>query len=286
MSSEFKEVDTPPIYTVQVLSSIKHEVMLVSAVNAEQAWVAEQGDNTLQLISSTGKVLKTQQTDFEIFDFTITPSGSLYVTADDGKDVKLLNKDSNDFVKIIDTGPESTLRLYTYGVCISKNGEILVGLFRKGESKVVRFSTSGEILQTIQYHSDGKTHLFYHPMFLVENIVNGDICVNDFFSRLTVVDKFGNLRFKYTGPKTDAKEKKCTFGYIQTDRLGNILICDNDASTVHILDQDGNFLQYLLTSKNGLEKPVGMSIDNSDNLWICHGDQSNKHIMIIKYIHE
>lgn len=282
MSTEDK-VDTLPKYEVQVLTSMKKEASLVSAVNTDQAWVADNGDNILHLVSSTGQVFKMQKTDFDIFDFTTTSSGTIYVTADDGKDVKLLNKDSNEFIKIIDTGPESTLRLYTYGVCVSKDEEILVALFRKGESKVVRFSTSGEILQSIQYHPDGKTQLFYHPMYLVENIVNSDICVIDCFSHVTVVDKLGNLRFKYAGPNMEVKENKFLFSYIVTDRFGNILVSEFDTSSIHLIDKDGNFIQYLLTSKNGLEKPRGMSIDNSDNLWICCGDQDNKHVMIIKY---
>lgn len=60
MSTEDK-VDTLPKYEVQVLTSMKKEASLVSAVNTDQAWVADNGDNILHLVSPTGQVFKMQK---------------------------------------------------------------------------------------------------------------------------------------------------------------------------------------------------------------------------------
>ena len=51
-------------------------------------------------------------------------------------------------------------------------------------------------------------------------------------------------------------------------RLAHVLIADYNQQKVHILDQDGQFQQYLLTKKQGLGRPWSIDVDTEGNAWV------------------
>ena len=52
------------------------------------------------------------------------------------------------------------------------------------------------------------------------------------------------------------------------DQMGHILITDYSNHRVHILDQKGCFIQYILTSHQGLHQPVTIDVDKEGNMWV------------------
>ena len=50
--------------------------------------------------------------------------------------------------------------------------------------------------------------------------------------------------------------------------MGHILIADTDNDRVRILDQEGRFIQYILTSQQGLHKPRNIDVDREGYVWV------------------
>ncbi|XP_056015295.1 uncharacterized protein LOC125673379 [Ostrea edulis] len=183
--------------------------------------------------------------------------------------------------KLIATGdwvPESIYSSHS-------NGDILVAMNRNKEWKVTRYSKGGEELQDIQF--GGRAQALYHSInFITENI-NGDICASDFIThKVVVVTRSGQYRFFYSGHRS--QNEFWPFG-ICTDVLGNILVCNGrledfyNCSSVHLLDQDGQFLSLLLTPKHCPPRPRAICVDDQHNLWI--GCQNSSTICVYTYLH-
>ncbi|XP_062619383.1 uncharacterized protein LOC134280952, partial [Saccostrea cucullata] len=102
------------------------------------------------------------------------------------------------------------------------------------EGKVVRYSDTGQYIQTIQHNSNG-LGIYSFPRYITENL-NGDIIVSDFLRRaVVVVDYEGRHRFSYTGPETGVIISP--YG-VCIDALSHILVCDQNSNTVQMIDKD------------------------------------------------
>lgn len=117
------------------------------------------------------------------------------------------------------------------------------------------------------------------PTLITENI-NGDIIVAGLLCGVLGMDRSGRHRFSY-------KESESGFQIrakgICTDSLLHILVSDSFDSAVHMLNQYGQFLCYLLTTPNGA-CPSGLMFDfDAHLLWIRAKDKSNK-ICAYRYI--
>lgn len=108
---------------------------------------------------------------------------------------------------------------------------------------------------------------------------NLDICVADTGScDVVVVNRTGGLRFKYTGPPPSINTSFKP-GVITTDNYGQILTADSHNERIHILDQDGQFLRYIVVQKS--DCPFSLSIDIKNRLFLA-GEKSGN-IKIISY---
>lgn len=117
------------------------------------------------------------------------------------------------------------------------------------------------------------------PTLITENI-NGDIIVAGLLCGVLGMDRSGRHRFSY-------KESESGFQIrakgICTDTLLHILVSDSFDSAVHMLNQYGQFLCYLLTTPNGA-CPSGLMFDfDAHLLWIRAKDKSNR-ICAYRYI--
>ena len=100
--------------------------------------------------------------------------------------------------------------------------------------------------------------------------INRDICVSD-ATALVVIDKLGNLRFRYHGKVFDTFDKPFTPRGITTDPWGNILIADLENMFIHLFDQDGNFVRYI-TCDWSLYKIIDVSCDENGRVWVEERD--------------
>ena len=177
-------------------------------------------------------------------------------------------------------------------------GDLLVGMFRQfsdilkyglqldstiksNRGRVVRFDGTGKQTQVIEHECLNYT-AYIHPIYITENN-NGDVVVSDRRGAVVVSNREGKHRFSYTGPP--AKSGLLPYG-ICTDALSNILVCDGKTKAVHMLDQDGNFLSFLLTTaeSTGLNViPFSLSYDRRTHLLLVGSELMNI-VFVYRYI--
>ena len=59
-------------------------------------------------------------------------------------------------------------------------------------------------------------------------------------------------------------------------------MCDRASNTVDLLNQDGGFLSFILSSQQGIKYPFGVCVDDENNL---HVGQANTNLVTVyKYL--
>nr|XP_022321637.1 E3 ubiquitin-protein ligase TRIM71-like [Crassostrea virginica] len=135
-----------------------------------------------------------------------------------------------------------------YDITGSASGDLLVCLRKDNKSKVVRYSSTGTVLQEIQYDSQGEP-LYQYAWYIAEN-VNRDIIVTDFKKKIViVVDRLGIFRYTYSGKDNDLDAMS-----VATDSVGHVFVTDFKGDKIHMLDKAGRFLRYI-EPKGGIKRP-------------------------------
>ncbi|XP_061195397.1 E3 ubiquitin-protein ligase TRIM71-like [Saccostrea echinata] len=254
----------------------KENLLYATCLDDRSAYISGEGPGIL-LIDRSGTELDNVSTDSKPWGLGVMQDGSLIYT--DGSDKAIYSFSlSKEKTKLITTehGPR--------GLCCIRSGDILVCMGLFNAARVVKYSKSGKKIQEFQTDQNGE-RLFIHPRFICEN-VNDDFCISDLNfmnNNVVVLNKSGNLRFRYDGNvvfKT-LKEEFQPSG-VATDSLGHILIADNANKAVHLISQDGNFLSYILTEDDGISRPWGISVDTSDNLWLV--EEENTCVKVYQYL--
>lgn len=134
---------------------------------------------------------------------------------------------------------------------------------------MTRYRETGDIhvLQKLQLYKKGDANKIM-PIYITENI-NRDIIVSSWStSKVVAVDKTGQHRFTYKLRSFEFRPMG-----ICTDVLGQIIVCNNKTPepNVHLLDVDGNFLLYLLTSTIGFRSRA-LCVDDKHNLYVGVND--------------
>ncbi|XP_078327006.1 uncharacterized protein LOC144623031 [Crassostrea virginica] len=134
------------------------------------------------------------------------------------------------------------------GITGSASGDLLVCLIKDDQSKVVRYNSTGTVLQEIQYDSQGQP-LYQDAWYITEN-VNGDIIVTDFKTKTVIaVDRLGIFRYTYS-----VKKNVSEFCSLATDSVGHVYVADSNGDKIHMLDRDGRFLRYIIP-EGGIKSP-------------------------------
>ncbi|KAJ8318906.1 hypothetical protein KUTeg_003997 [Tegillarca granosa] len=264
------------VMDAKIVSRFTSDQTSVVTTGNDQAWIWNFNDRHMSLVTSDGEVIQCINTEFDVCDAAVSTYGDLLVTVCNGNKVKMLTKHKT-FTDVY-TAADDCL---TGGITTSDTGNVLVTLNKVKDSKVVEISTSGKLVRTIQYDTADNKSLFDRPWFICSNI-NGDIIVSDDRNKVVAVSESGTKRFIY-----DGKERKLqnSFNprYVVTDKYGNILIADYYNSAVHVLDQDGKFIKYLITGEHGCDKPFGMDINSSDRLWLYNNGPSEVFVTKLSY---
>ncbi|XP_061167481.1 uncharacterized protein LOC133176373 [Saccostrea echinata] len=245
------------------------DVYHVSLDQSDRLWISDLYSNLVQTDLQGNVIQKIKTSGRNEGYHTVTQDGDLIFTDRKKKVINRITQD-NSITEFIKTGDWKPLSIHSSHI----NGDLLVGMMKDREAKVTRYKT-GKELQNIQRDNKGQ-RLYETPYYITENI-NGDICTSDFNKRaVVVVNKSGQHRFSYTGQESGFRP----FG-ICTDVLGHILVCDDYSDTVHLLDQDGQFLSLLLTQQQGVYAPRSVCVDDENNLYV---GQLGNTLTVYKYI--
>uniref|UniRef100_A0A8W8LQ51 B box-type domain-containing protein n=1 Tax=Magallana gigas TaxID=29159 RepID=A0A8W8LQ51_MAGGI len=251
LSSSFTKVRK---YTVPGVDDVFH----ISLGKSGRLWVSDIHGNLVQTDLQGNQLQEIQTSGQDEGYHTVTQDGDLIYTDKYNKVIYRITPD-NTITEFIKTGGWEPLSIYSSHI----NGDLLVGMIKGGEpSKVTRYNKTGTEKQNIQRDNKGQP-LYKYPHYITENI-NGDVCVSDANKHaVVVVDKSGQHRFSYTRQGSEFNP----YG-ICTDVLGHILVCDDISETVHLLDQDGQFLSLLLAEQQGVGWPCSVCVDDENNLWV------------------
>ena len=210
----------------------------------------------------------TIDTDLDFEDVVLSVQGELLISDTTNTCITSISPD-----KVVSTLFRTQWK--PYGLCYLQSGDIGVTFFDEG--RVVIYSRSGKVVQDLD------TKLFNYPYRVAQNKINKDFCICDKSStyslslgKITALDTSNRLKYEYIG------QGNTNFYPMDlcTDSAGRVLITDIP-NRVHIQDQDGQFLQYLLTAEQGLCLPVSIDVDNGGNAWVV---QYDGHVKVVKYI--
>ncbi|XP_061195248.1 uncharacterized protein LOC133203488 [Saccostrea echinata] len=143
------------------------------------------------------------------------------------------------------------------------NGNILLGMNSDNDMKIVRYSRKGRKLQDIL--RDDKPETLPLSLFYIMENINGDICTSA-YDKVVVLTRSGEYKFSYNGHKSQSRFR--SYG-ICTDVLGYILMyngSDLNHSSVHLLDQFGRFISFILTPDQCPYEPCALCVDDHHNL--------------------
>ncbi|XP_078327225.1 uncharacterized protein LOC144617672 [Crassostrea virginica] len=147
-----------------------------------------------------------------------------------------------------------------FGITSTASGDLLVCLRKDDQSKVVRYSSTGTVLQEIQYDSQCQP-LYQWAWNIAENI-NGDVIVTDFKRNAAVaVNQSGMFQYSYGGEKRASE-----FSSVTTDTVGHVFISDFRGDKIHMLDQYGKFLRYIIPQGEKIDHPRALCMLDDDEL--------------------
>ncbi|XP_022301440.2 uncharacterized protein LOC111109560 [Crassostrea virginica] len=263
-------INYPVMAEPRILTAIQTEyegwtkgLQSLSCLGDNQLWTSG-NEKTMRLYNLQGELMREVETlsGNKPKDITVTQSKDLVYVDITDRSLNLVSKTHiRPLIKL-----KGWVPLF---LCKESSGDLLVIMDSdKGEqTKVVRYSGSTEI-QSIQWDARNKPLYSFgpHTKYLSENM-NLDICVADSAARaIVVVSKAGKFRFKYTGSLISTSEGSFKPVGISTDSKSKIMTTDEHTQTIHIIDQDGQFLRYIDNCK--LKNPRVMCVDSKDNLFV------------------
>ncbi|XP_052696006.1 uncharacterized protein LOC128174506 [Crassostrea angulata] len=254
-------------YTIPDFDSVYH----LSLGKSGRLWVSDDKGRLVKTDGQGNLLQKIQTSGKDCGIHTVTLNGDLIYLDTDNK-VLFKIAINNAITKFVETGARLPLCLCSFHI----SEDIFVGMIKGGESKVTRYNKTGKKIQNIQRDNKGQG-LYSNPRYITENI-NGDICVSDLRKKaVVVVKKSGQHRFSYKGRGAVLYP----FG-LCTDNSGNIVVCDSMKNTIHLLDQDGQFIFQLLTGQHEVKLPRSVCVDDENNIYV--GQYNTNALKVYMYL--
>lgn len=264
MSTVYKAVQLASINVS--LKEVKH----ISCLMPNRLWVSDM--KKVQEIDEKGHLLRELDICYTLFgSHTLTDSGDLLFLKDN--DVYMLTSKG----KIRNLFISASLHFCIHSSRIT--GDILIGDI----NKVTRYNNLGMKIHQIEFDNDGRS-LYVETIFITENI-NGDIIVSDNGKNAIVaIDHSRQHLFNYKGHRPLNTFRP---GGICTDAFGHILVCNvSDNPNVHLLDQKGHFLAYLLTEYPlGFDCPQTLCVDSEHNLYVGFSNDNKINVYRYRYMY-
>eukprot|EP00105_Crassostrea_gigas_P035775 XP_019919923.1 PREDICTED: tripartite motif-containing protein 2-like [Crassostrea gigas] len=282
-SHDFSPNKRPGTEKPRIIREIKTEheeinrLYSVCCQSDQEVWTSS-NDHIMRHFNLQGELVKSIKTKSgnKPKDIAITKKGYLAYTDYIVQTLNIVKEKQIQEIKLRKWRP--------HGVCTTSSGDLLVIMDSDNnrESKVVRYcSSKGKEKQSVQFDTNGLP--LYSPggiKYINENR-NEDICVSICWaSAVVVVSRVGKFRFSYNGPSTTATRSFNPYG-ITTDSQGRILTADCNNHSIHILDQDGQFIRYI--DNCNICCPYGLCVDTNDNLFVAEW-KSGKMKLIQNYV--
>ncbi|XP_078312238.1 uncharacterized protein LOC144618964 [Crassostrea virginica] len=257
----------------------------ISCVTPDRVWVSNI-NNLILTDTATVKQLHSVEDSLDsgTGKHTVNCDSEL-IYIDKDKNINKLSSDMKTTIKLI-KHTDTTCRPWCV-YCSPSSGDLLVGMLTAEspyKGKVMRYEkNTGKHKQTIP-HNDNTPHTLYEfPRFITENN-NGDVLVSDWYRRAVVVTSGeGVHRFSYTGPPSGSELRPRG---ICTDVMSHILVSDRRTHSVQMLDRNGQFLSYLLTTQSpGIHTPLwGLSYDVTNHVLYVGSELNNRTLSVYRYI--
>ena len=242
----------------------------IRPVSHDEAWIKYEKIGQLTLLNRSGQVKDTVPKEEGNNRFFVT-NDKRFISSDYTKQVVVSIEHSGKTSNIMVTSP-----LYPFNVGPALNGNILVTLVDKfkytrtadSQRKVQMITPGGELLHTYEFGEDCVTPVFTMPWKPTQNF-NSNVCAinmykiaDGFRGDVCVFYKDGGLKSLYSGNGGVF----CPFD-VCCDSLCNIICANVSDSSVHVIDSDGAFLEYLLTSDTCVPRPTAVALYR-DALWV------------------
>ncbi|XP_078312226.1 uncharacterized protein LOC111133302 [Crassostrea virginica] len=264
----------------------------ISRVTPDRVWVSDY--NKLILTdTATGKQLHSVEDPLHSGDGILTVNNdSELIYVDNAKNINKLSSDMKTTTTLIKHTDTTWRPLCVY--CSPSTGDLLVGMYREDKDTDIDIDTGTYTGKVMQYDNTGKlriypishdniSHRLYEfPRYITENN-NGDVLVSDYSCGVVVTSGEGVHRFSYTGPAPSGTGLFKPLG-ICTDVMSHILVIDSRTDTVQMLDRDGQFLSYLLTTQSQgiFGKPCSLSYDVTNHVLLV--GSFNRTLSVFRYI--
>ena len=250
------------------------------------------------LVNSFSTALAIDKKICSLSDISITPEGDILIVDKDNKMIKvfdasggaLFNTEISSF-----NAPKSISLFQVSGNALIKDDKQLkileieggiipgfapylkqpVGLCSLGG---VRFLITDWVSGNIHcINEDGQEEFKFPsqteaPSYICSDRETGRIAISDWKHNVVKVFAMdGKILFQY-GLDGDLNHP---FG-LSFDRHGHLLIADNWNHRVHLVDEHGKLIQYLLTADDGLQRPVCLAINPLGNLIVAEAQGAVK----------
>ncbi|XP_078312759.1 uncharacterized protein LOC111133990 [Crassostrea virginica] len=246
-------------YSVPGVNNALH----VSVDTSDRLWVSDFEGNLVQIDLQGKQLQKIQTSGGWESNHTATQDGDLIYTDKDERAICRITPDRK-ITEFIKTGDWTPVSVHSSRI----NGDILVLMMKDGEAKVTRHSKTGRKKKSIHKYTRHTGNR--HPCNITENI-NGDIVVSDFSEqKVMFVNKLGKtLCFgRYDCANTFLPTGICTEAH------GHILVWESWMETMHLFDQDWEFLGSTDFAYFGFMRINSLCVDVENNLYM--GRNTNK----------
>lgn len=257
----------------------------ISYATPDRLWVSDHNNLILMDTANAAKLLRVKDQLNSLTGIHTVNGACELIYIDKEHHIKKLSKNMKTTIIIIKNTNSAWKPWCLY--CSPLNGDLLIGMVKRDTDtnahagKVMRYDNTGRHTQTIPINNDKPDVLYKFPFYITEN-KNGDVVVSDFDRHAVVVTtNEGIPRFYYARPPQWASEFKPRG--VCTDALSHILVCDWTTDTVHMLNQDGEFLKYLLTEPYLFKLPMSLSYDVFTHRLLV-GSMENKEVSVFRHI--
>ena len=243
----------------------------IRPISSEQAWIAYKDEDDIVLMQKNGACIQSVKHHTDVNSFIVTKD-NYFVNVDFRKQTILKMDQSGKRSVIMNTAP---MRPVSVGEAL--DGNILVSLVdelsgtrtAQSQRKVQMVTPGGQVLHTYEFGGDGSTPVFTTPGRPTQNY-NSNVCIIDIYEigedryrgKVLVFYEDGELKFIYKGRDGEFNPQD-----ICCDSLCNILCINYRDDSVHIIDSEGTFLAYLLTSDTCVADPYSLGV-HRDALWV------------------